>query len=109
MKSSQGRQSRTNNAIEINERLRALRTQNHLTQQRVADSVGVRRPAYQAYEEGRAVPPLDTLLRLSELYGYTSINELLGHQSAPVHPLMKKYLTLSLEKKKIVDFILGGT
>ena len=49
--------------------LRAIREQNGLTQQQVADVLGISRSAYCGYETGRRSPDIDTLVQLSNFYG----------------------------------------
>jgi DNA-binding XRE family transcriptional regulator len=52
----------------IHEILRELRAEMGMTQDEVAQAIGVNRPAYGAYEEGRAEPPFRCLLALAKLY-----------------------------------------
>ncbi len=46
------------------------------TQQEFADAIGATRPNIGSYEEGRATPPLHTIIAISNLTGY-SIDALL--------------------------------
>ncbi|MCH5190769.1 MAG: helix-turn-helix transcriptional regulator [Oscillospiraceae bacterium] len=48
--------------------LRIIRIQNGLTQQQIADVLGISRSAYCSYETGRRSPNLDIIERLSEFY-----------------------------------------
>lgn len=59
------------------ERIKQLRLKNKLTQQEVADKLGVTRPAYTAYETGKRQPDFDTLAKLSALFE-VSTDYLLG-------------------------------
>ena len=45
--------------------------QNGLTQQQLADALGITRSAYCGYEIGRRSPDIDTLISLAEFYGIT--------------------------------------
>ncbi|MBR5246491.1 MAG: helix-turn-helix domain-containing protein [Clostridia bacterium] len=45
-----------------------IRIQNQLTQQQLADVLGITRSAYCSYEIGRRSPDVDTLIKLSEFY-----------------------------------------
>lgn len=94
--------------IKINERLKEVRAKKRLTQASVADTIGISRTSYQSYEEGRAQPSIETLIALSSLYCFSSINELLGHAKPSMHPLVEKYAVLGEAEKKIVDFILNS-
>jgi|SRR5437899_1126970 len=57
--------------VELPQRLREARLQSGLTQEQVADYLGVRRPAIAEIEAGRRAVKSDELIRLSELYGKT--------------------------------------
>ena len=48
--------------------LKIIRIQNGLTQQQLADALGITRSAYCGYEIGRRSPDLDTIVKLSEFY-----------------------------------------
>lgn len=61
------------------ERLKQLRIAHYLTQQRVADRLGVDRSTYAYYECGKSTPPLKILCALAELFG-VSLDDLLGRK-----------------------------
>ena len=50
------------------QQLKLIRIQNELTQQQVADALGITRSAYCGYEIGRRSPDLDAIVKLSEFY-----------------------------------------
>lgn len=52
----------------INETLRQLRLDRDLTQEQVAEQVGLTRQAVSAYESGRTQPGLDILQRMADVY-----------------------------------------
>ena len=54
--------------IFLAQNLKALRKRKKMTQQDLAEAVGVKRPSIGAYEEGRAEPKLETLLRMAQLF-----------------------------------------
>lgn len=56
------------NALKYHRQLKIIRLQNELTQQQLADALGITRSAYCGYEIGRRTPDLDTFVRLSEFY-----------------------------------------
>lgn len=58
-----------------------IRTMKGLSQQQVADYLGVSRQAYCNYENGKREASYEALLQLAELYE-TSIDELLGRNNA---------------------------
>lgn len=48
--------------------LRIIRVQNGLSQQQIADVLGISRSAYCGYETGRRSPGLDIIIKLSNFY-----------------------------------------
>ncbi len=56
------------------QQLKLIRIQNELTQQQLADALGITRSAYCGYEIGRRSPDLDTIIKLSEFYGLPLIS-----------------------------------
>lgn len=66
--------------IILSERLKLLRSENRLTQQNVADRLGIKLRTYQYYESGNDKahrPDLETLAVLADLYG-VSVDYLIG-------------------------------
>lgn len=65
-------------------RLRDLREDGDLSQQQVADYLGMKQPQYSRYERGLRDVPSDILIRLAGLYG-TSVDYILGltNEKAP--------------------------
>jgi len=53
----------------IGTNIRFLRKKIRLTQQALAEKLGIKRSLIGAYEEGRANPKLDTLMKLSDFFG----------------------------------------
>lgn len=58
-------------------RLRDLREDRDLSQQQVADFLGMKQPQYSRYERGLRDIPTDVLIRLAKLYN-TSTDYILG-------------------------------
>ncbi len=56
----------TKNINELAKRIRYARTNAHLSQSELGDAVGVSDKSVSAYEQGRAVPPLEKLRRIAE-------------------------------------------
>lgn len=65
----------------VNENLVFIRKQKKLTQEQFADLVGIKRSALGSYEEGRATPGNDTLIKVSSLFGI-SLDRLLKENLA---------------------------
>lgn len=52
----------------VHRQLKIIRKQNELSQQQVADLLGISRSAYCGYETGRRSPDVATIIKLSEFY-----------------------------------------
>lgn len=61
-------------------RLRQLREDHDLTQQQVAEMLGMKQPQYYRYEQGYRDIPTDILIRLADYYG-TTTDYILGRSS----------------------------
>ena len=59
------------------ERLRKFRTDHNMTQQELADVLGVDRTAYTYYEIGKTTPPIAKLCMLAKIY-HVSLGYLVG-------------------------------
>ena len=66
--------------MQLGEKLKRLRNQAHLTQEKVAKEIGVTRSAYAYYEVGQSKPKLSTLQKIANLYNNTT-DELLSDNS----------------------------
>ena len=73
----------------IAKNLQYLRKQRGLSQEAMADELGITRSRIGSYEESRSEPPIDTLIRFSEFFGL------------PIDVLVKNDLSLSAEKSFI--------
>lgn len=65
----------------LGERIRRLRTGARMTQEELANRLGISKSAVGMYEQGRREPPYELLLRLSELFG-VSADWLLAREDA---------------------------
>ncbi|MBP3621723.1 MAG: helix-turn-helix transcriptional regulator [Lachnospiraceae bacterium] len=54
--------------MRYNERIRALREDNDLTQQKIADLLSIGQRTYADYESGKTRIPIDSLLILAKFY-----------------------------------------
>ena len=63
-------------------KIKELRNEKKLTQQEVADYLGITRPAYTAYESGKRQPDFETLQKLATLFNVTT-DFLLGRNHTP--------------------------
>jgi len=96
--------------INTADQLKKIREARKQTQNTVANGIGIKRGAYQAYEEGRAYPPLPVLFKLAEWYGLNSLDQLLGITPVVVSPgdeLYHAYQAARPASRKIVDIALN--
>jgi len=93
-------------------RLRQLRTDRNLSQQDVADYLGITRTAYNKYESG-VIQPTRTVKKLAALYGVSTdfilSADTLELQSPAItislDEHIKKYLALSEDSRNIIDLM----
>ena len=75
-------------------RLRELREKKRLSQQQLADWLGLTRSSISNYENNTQTPPADTLVRLADIYG-VSVDYLLGVKNDRKRVLVIEGLTPS--------------
>jgi len=71
------------NNVKVGEYLSALRKYYKITQDELADRLGVTRQAISKWENGATIPDIELLMKLSELYGI-SINDILNADTASI-------------------------
>lgn len=83
--------------MEINETLKRLRQERHLTQQELASLLGINLSSYQKYERpnNTVKPSLDALVKLADYYG-VSVDHLLGRtvEQDDEDAVIAKYMSL---------------
>lgn len=85
----------------LNERLKQLRKEKKVTQQDVANYLGITRPAYTAYEKGNRNPDYDLLNKLAKYFNVTT-DYLLGSNSNEPDNSQKPELTPY--QQEVLDF-----
>lgn len=83
-------------------KLKKLRMEKQLSQKEVADKLNVTHQTISAWETGKTLPDLETLVQLCILYN-TSLDELCEFEQTS----QDKIFRLELEKEKKQDFILS--
>lgn len=86
----------------FSDRLTSIRKKREYTQQRVADYLGITRPAYTAYERGTRQPDFNTLIRLADFFE-VSTDYLLGKSNDENKLSINSRLSLSKEEMKIFE------
>ena len=68
--------------VTVAESLKRFRKEFGITQQQVADSIGIVKAAYQKYEAGKNIPLVTVLIKLADAYN-VSIDYLVGRSNTP--------------------------
>lgn len=63
---------------EISEALKSLRAEHHLSQQGLADALGVTRQSVSNWERGKNLPDIETIVCIAETYGISLDTLILG-------------------------------
>ncbi|MBO1305959.1 helix-turn-helix transcriptional regulator [Enterococcus sp. 669A] len=74
--------------MEVGAKLRERRNILHMTQDEVAEALGVTRQTISNWENGRSYPDIERIIRLSDIY-QLSLDELLKGDHKMVHQLQK--------------------
>ena len=70
----------------VSQNLKYLRKRSGITQEQMANKIGIKRSLLGAYEEGRADPRLNNLLKISEIYGI-SVDKLIDEDLTSNPPM----------------------
>lgn len=70
------------NMNNVGAKLQEIRVKAGVSQQAMAEYLGITRQAYSHYEVGRRKPDYETLLKLAEYFGI-SVLDILGNEKAP--------------------------
>lgn len=87
--------------IKLADRLVALRKENKLSQEALAERLGLSRQSISKWERAEASPDTDNLIALAELYGM-SLDELLGNTSVTQKPEEKATESPNRDKTKLL-------
>lgn len=99
--------------------LKTLRKQHNISQQQLANAIGVSQQSINKYENHNIEPDITTLIMMADFF-HTSVDYLIGHtnENRPVEPmqayelnnaeaeLINKYRKLDAEKRKLVETLL---
>lgn len=89
------------------ENLKAARKKSGMTQQEVADAIGVVQSAYKNYEQGNREPKGDTIVKLANLFRVTT-DYLLGRNTEepePIEKLADDFRLTALEEKILNNYL----
>lgn len=95
----------------IGERLKTLREEKKLTQQEVAEKLGISRGRYSQYELNSRLPDYDLLIKIADFFGVT-VDYLVGftekkdHRLKSVSPEMSKAIGILEKRTEMLDILL---
>lgn len=87
---------------DISANLKKFRYVNEMTQQEVADKLGIDRTTYSKYEGGRANPQFDNVLKLASIFGI-SVSDICGTDK-PLYGLSDGTQLNDEEARLLLDF-----
>ena len=100
----------------MNNKLKELRKNSALTQKQIADVIGIDRSTYSYYENGKASPSLEVLVKISKVFNVTLDYIIYGEESKTVQPVsvltdnytsyskVDSFVNLSLEEKNLLMY-----
>lgn len=88
--------------MELKDKLQLLRKQNGYSQEQLADKIGIARQTISKWETGQAVPELNGLIQLSNLYGVT-IDRMVKENNECNISLGR---STSVDIQKLIEFLL---
>lgn len=90
--------------MEINDILKELRQKKQLTQQELAEKLGINLSSYQKYERpnNSVKPSLESLIKLADFYG-VSVDYLLGREKQDTQPNPIAMLNLPADTEAVVE------
>ncbi len=92
--------------MNIGEKIRTAREENNLTQTQAAESLMVSRQTISSWENGKSLPDILSVIRMSELYKI-SLDELLKGDKAMMEKIEKDVEIQRVEKKLIKYAFIG--
>lgn len=84
----------------VSEKIYTLRTQLGLSQEELAEKLGVSRQSVSKWETGQSVPDLEKIIKLSDLFG-VSVDELVRAEERPQPPQPETKVVYVKEKWKL--------
>lgn len=93
--------------MEVGQRLKSRREELKLTQEYVAEMLGVSRQTISNWENGRSYPDIERIVRLSDIYEL-SLDELLKGDLKMVSKLQKDTQINQVTKRIVLSFLLNA-
>ena len=91
--------------MNIGKKIKELRKQRGITQEQLAESIGISFQAVSKWETGSSVPDVETMVKISELYGIT-VNDIV-HADLTKIKYQKEIVIPDKEKMSQKIFVIG--
>lgn len=91
--------------LTLNEKLQKLRKENNMSQEKIAELVGVSRQSVSKWEIGLSKPDTENLIHLAEIY-HVSLDELIG-VAEPAEQLPGQDVKLYIPKIVLLSYIIS--
>lgn len=89
----------------INQRLKQLRSENHLTQAQLAEILGIAKTTLAAYEQGKSEPNIELLIKLADYFCVT-VDYLIGKTNCSNSDYQPIADSLGIDEKTIETLLL---
>jgi len=96
------------NTYNFADKLKTERLHRRLTQQQVADGIGISRASYVGYEKGKSIPSTDILQKLSHYYNVTIdylINNSLYGTDEQIENAFKNVLDVGIQTRLLLNLL----
>ncbi len=93
--------------MSLGERIQNLRKENHHSQEELADMLGVSRQAISKWESNQAIPEVNNIIKLSEIYNVTADFLLMGKENVSL-PAIEEDNQITSKAISIIK-IIGAT
>lgn len=94
----------------LGEKLKSIRKQSGMSQEKLAEKIGVSRQAITKWETGAGIPDIENMVAISSLFNI-SIDELLSNEKSKTRPvdfLFESVTEYDIDEPKRYDMKLGG-
>lgn len=92
--------------MEISKCLKDTRIQNHMTQEDLADKLGISRQTVSSWENGKSYPDLVSIIKISDLYDI-SLDRMLKEDQNLINNMQEKMDTVKSNKSILFTLILA--
>ena len=93
--------------MKLSDNLKKIRKENNLSQEQLAEKLGVSRQAVSKWESDQSFPEMDKILSICEIFGY-NIDELMNENIAEVNETKQSKININKYIDDFFAFIAAG-